>query len=135
LATEGGRLEMVCVLINCYRLLTRMATALPPLEQRIPFWDPIVRGSIVVTLNPTGAAKSIPNFKAFVRDADNAMATLQNAYSAAARAAQQRKRDSQQPFLVTAAEGPAVSKGTYSVQTTPLGYTSTPQTESVRNQG
>ena len=128
LATPVGRVQAMCTLINCYRLLKAMSNQLPPLEPRIPLWQPELRGRIVVTLNLAGAHKRIADFKAFTEDAANSFKTLKNAYAAAAAAAAEQQ---QPPFLVRAVEGPANVRGEYSVQTTPLGYNCPPVTEEV----
>jgi len=131
LTSVAGRLDMVCTLIQCYRLQSYMASILPCAEQRQQLWRKVERGFIDVTLNPTGALKEIQRFKAFAKAASNSEQILRDAYEAAASAAAKQKQEGLGVALVTAALGPEVRRDYYMVQTTPLGYNSRPATEQV----
>ncbi len=132
LAEIRGRVDMVCTLVNCYRVLVAMADALPALELRTPLWKSEVRDTSEVMLNPKGAYKVVRRFKQFLRGTGSAFEVLEAAYHAAGMAAAEHPRRGTLPFLVTAPAGPAKqTRDCYSVQTEPLGYNSRPTSELV----
>lgn len=109
-----------------------MASMVPKCLHRTPLWEDTERQEGSLMLTPMGAVKQISNFKAFARRHGVTQESLEDAYKAAAAAAQQRKDQGLKPFLVAARAGPHFSRHGLEVHTTPLGYSRRIKTEAVR---
>lgn len=137
LGTTSGRLDAVCYIIQCYRLLDSIASNLPPVDLRLPLWFRQQRGkgsvsnpwSCEVMITPQHVVKTISQFSNFCRDAGTSQTLLKCAYAAATAAAELQKRTGKKPFLACAAKGPVFKSGGFSVYIAPVGYSRNIRTE------
>lgn len=139
LDTTGGRLHAVCYIIQCYRLLAKIVSMLPPVHLRLPLWGRQKRGkgsasnpwSCEVMITPQHVFKTISQFSNFCRDAGTSKQLLERAYGAAKAAAEHQAQMRKKPFLACAAKGPAFKSGGFSVRIVPVGYNREVSTEMV----
>lgn len=139
LGTTSGRLDAVCFIIQCYRVLANIASKLPPVELRLPLWHPQQRGkgnvsnpwSCEVMITPQHVVKTISQFDNFCRDAGTSKKLLTSAYAAAAAAAEIQDRTQKKPFLAHAVQGPFFKAGGFSACIAPVGYQRAIETEEV----